>query len=208
MNGEWRLVKEVGMKKVDARPNERCFCEERFHKRPHLSPFTFHLSHPRSGFTLLEVLVASVLMGMLVTILTMIFNQSAIAWRTGKASVADMSETERNLARIHAMADNVLPYTGGQNYCVVSPWDDAKDDSSTRFNPRGIRRVQDLRTGVATIGGNFYNQDAGKGDWKKSDLGNPDLNGGKTFIVGVRSAGPDRQWETEDDISTWPDEVE
>ena len=45
----------------------------------------------RNGFTLLEVLVASVLMGMLVTILTVIFNQSAIAWRTGKAGVADMS---------------------------------------------------------------------------------------------------------------------
>ena len=162
----------------------------------------------KRGFTLLEVLVASVLMGMLVTILTMIFNQSAIAWRTGKASVADMSETERNLARIHSMADNVLPYTGSDNYCVVSPWDDAADDSSTRFNPRGIRRARDLRTGVATVSGSYYSDDAGKGAWKKSDLGNPDLNGGKTFIVGVRSAGPDRQWETEDDISTWPDEVE
>ena len=56
----------------------------------------------RSGFTLLEVLVASVLMGMLVTILTMIFNQSAIAWRTGKAGVADMTDTERQLSRIRA----------------------------------------------------------------------------------------------------------
>ena len=147
-------------------------------------------------------------MGMLVTILTMIFNQSAIAWRTGKASVADMSESERNLARVHAMADNVLPYTGGQNYCVVSPWDDARDDSSTRFYQRGIMRAQDLRTGVATVGGSFYNQDAGKGNWRQSNLGNPDLNGGKTFIVGVRSAGPDHEWDTEDDITTWPDEVE
>ena len=34
-----------------------------------------------------------------------------------------------------------------------------------------------------------------------------EINGGKSFIVGVRSAGPDRKWETEDDISTWPDEV-
>ena len=144
----------------------------------------------KHGFTLLEVLVASVLMGMLVTILTMIFNQSAIAWRTGKASVADMSETERNLARIHSMADNVLPYTGSENYCGVPPWDDANDDSTTRFNSRGIRRAKELRTGVATVTGNYYNQDAGKGDWKKSGLGNPDLNGGKTFIVGVRSAGP------------------
>ena len=202
------MVKDAGMKKVEARSNERYFCEERLHKCPRLSSFTFHLSPPRSGFTLLEVLVASVLMGMLVTILTMIFNQSAIAWRTGKASVADMSETERNLARVHAMADNVLPYTGGQNYCVVSPWDDAHDDSSTRFYQRGIMRAQDLRTGVATVGGSFYNQDAGKGNWRQSNLGNPGLNGGKTFIVGVRSAGPDREWDTEDDITTWPDEVE
>ena len=162
----------------------------------------------RDGFTLLEVLVASVLMGMLVTILTMIFNQSAIAWRTGKASVADMSESEWNLARIQNMADNVLPYTGGQNYCVVSPWDDAEADDSRRFNIRGIRAASSLRTGVASVGGSFYNNDAGKGAWLRTNLGNPDLNGGRTFIVGVRSAGPDRQWNTEDDISTWPDEVE
>ena len=123
MKGEWGMVKEVGMKKADARPNERGFCEGRLHKRPHLSSFTLHLSPPRSGFTLLEVLVASMLMGMLVTILTMIFNQSAIAWRTGKAGVANMTETERQLSRLHALADNVLPIAGNR-YCVVSPWDD------------------------------------------------------------------------------------
>lgn len=162
----------------------------------------------KDGFTLLEVLVASVLMGMLVTILTMIFNQSAIAWRTGKASVADMSKTERNIARVHAMADNVLPYTGGRNYCVVSPWDDADNDTSDRLNTRGIREASTLRTGIKSVSGNFYNDDAGKNNWKQSNLGNPNLNGGKTFVVGVRSAGPDHQWETEDDISTWPDEVE
>lgn len=163
----------------------------------------------KRGFTLLEVLVASVLMGMLVTILTMIFNQSAIAWRTGKAGVADMSETERNLARVQSMADNVLPYMGGENYCVVSPWDDARsDDSSKSFNSRGIRPASGLRTGVARISGNFGGDDAGKGSWQRSNLGNPDFNGGRTFVVGVRSAGPDRAWDTEDDISTWPDEVE
>ena len=52
----------------------------------------------KKGFTLLEVLVASLLMGMLVTILTMIFNQSSIAWRTGRASVADLAEiTQMNM---------------------------------------------------------------------------------------------------------------
>ena len=37
----------------------------------------------KNGFTLLEILVASMLMAMLITILTMVFNSSSIAWNTG-----------------------------------------------------------------------------------------------------------------------------
>ena len=42
-----------------------------------------------SGFTLLEVLVASMLLAMLITILTMVFNSSSIAWsmEIGRAHV-------------------------------------------------------------------------------------------------------------------------
>jgi hypothetical protein len=157
----------------------------------------------------LEVLVASVLMGMLVTILTMIFNQSAIAWRTGKAGVADMSETERKLSRIHAYADSVLPYTGGSaNYCIVSPWDDAATDDSTTFNKRGVRKASDLRKKFQDIGGAFYNDVADYSRWQQGNLGDPDVDRESAFVVGVRSAGPDRQMETDDDISTWPEEVE
>lgn len=181
------------------------------HRNPRpspLSPQPSTLNSQREAFTLLEVLVASVLMGMLVTILTMIFNQSAIAWRTGKAGVADMSETERKLSRIHAYADSVLPYTGGDNYCVVSPWDDMTTDNSTTFNERGLRKASDLHKKFQSISGSFYNDNADHGHWSQTGLGNPDMNGGRAFVVGVRSAGPDRKWETEDDISTWPDEVD
>ena len=162
----------------------------------------------RNGFTLLEVLVASVLMGMLVTILTVIFNQSAIAWRTGKAGVADMSETERNLARIHAVADNVLPYTQAGNYFVVSPWKDANTDGSRTFYGRGIAIAKDIRKGYDTVGVNFSLNDAGNLEWRQTGLGRTKLDNQSQFTVGVRSAGPDRQWDTEDDISTWPEEVE
>lgn len=161
----------------------------------------------RSGFTLLEVLVASVLMGMLVTILTMIFNQSAIAWRTGKAGVADMTETERNLSRIHFMADNVLPYMGN-NYCAVSPWDDSSGTGSATLQPRGVREASQLQKGLNTVSGNFGNADAGKGSWRRSDLGKAQTQSYANFVVGVRSDGPDRLPGTEDDITTWPDEVE
>ena len=161
----------------------------------------------RSGFTLLEVLVASVLMGMLVTILTMIFNQSAIAWRTGTAGVADMTETERNLSRIHFMADNVLPYMG-ENYCAVSPWDDSGGSGSSALQQRGVRRASELRKGLNSVSGGFGNADAGKGSWRVSGLGKPKSESVGNFIVGVRSYGPDRKPDTEDDITTWPDEVE
>ena len=174
-----------------------------------IQPFNLSTSQPlKQGFTLLEVLVASVLMGMLVTILTMIFNQSAIAWRTGKAGVANMTETERKLSTIHAYADCVVPFTGGDKYCVVSPWDDATTDDAGQFNVRGIRKASELHKRFETVSGNFQNDDGGNGQWRQTGLGSPDPNGGKAFIVGVRSAGPDRQWETEDDISTWPDEVD
>ena len=51
-----------------------------------------------SGFTLLEVLVASMLLAMLITILTMVFNSSSIAWTMGKAGVADMATVRNNLS--------------------------------------------------------------------------------------------------------------
>ena len=62
----------------------------------------------RRGFTLIEVLVASLLLSMLVVILTMVFNQSSIAWRTGKANVAEMDEMRRRLSQIQRQADDVL----------------------------------------------------------------------------------------------------
>ena len=73
---------------------------------------------------------------------------------------------------------------------------------------RGIRKASELHKRFDTVSGNFQNDDGGNSNWRQTGLGNPDMNGGKAFIVGVRSAGPDRKWDTEDDISTWPDEVD
>ena len=154
----------------------------------------------RNGFTLLEVLVASVLMGMLVTILTMIFNQSAIAWRTGKAGIADITEAERDIARIHALADNLLP-VAGKSYCVVSPWKVSEEGrgSSPAVNDRGVVEAGRLGLGLPTI------DPTRSQDRLRQLKSGTDIMGGKSFVVGVRSAGPDRRFETEDDISTWPE---
>ena len=60
----------------------------------------------KRGFTIIELLVASMLLGMLLTVLTMLFNQSSISWRTGVAGVADLDEVRDNIAEVREEADN------------------------------------------------------------------------------------------------------
>ena len=51
----------------------------------------------RRAFTMIELLVATMLLAMLVTILTMMFNQSSIAWTTGLASVTGLGNAREHL---------------------------------------------------------------------------------------------------------------
>ena len=110
----------------------------------------------KRGFTIIEVLVASLLLGMLVSILTMMFNQSSIAWRTGVAAVEDLDEVRINIANLRDEADNAYVWNNQE------------------------RRI---------IGG-------GRG-----------TGGVKTYTVNVKSAGPDREFNTFDDIWSYPDEI-
>ena len=171
----------------------------------------------KKGFTLLEVLVASLLMGMLVTILTMIFNQSSIAWRTGRASVSDLAKITQQQSVYQYVGDRAVPFLGnGKSYCVVSPWRDADNSGSAKgvVRDRGIVTVGAL-VGEKRIpfvpGFSFANVSV---NGLSTDLGSATANGGEAYVVGVRSSGPDLYFgdkgETfaEDDITTWPDEVE
>lgn len=76
----------------------------------------------RRGFTVLELLVASLLLGMLTTILTMVFTQSSITWRLGTSIVADMDGVRDNMAEIREEADNAFAW-GGRVRRLVGPWD-------------------------------------------------------------------------------------
>ena len=174
-----------------------------------------------SGFTLLEVLVASILLGMLVTILTMVFNSSSIAWRTGKASVAEMGDVRKNMSGAGLAADNAIPRVDDKNPqewgCIVSPW---KSDGTMR--KRGVERMSSSKlAGDAwssfTLDSNIKspNNDVGPGKWARSTGASlwAELSPGRiglggnvaSFAVGVMSCGPDGQENTKDDISTWPD---
>ena len=76
----------------------------------------------KPGFTIIELLVASMLLGLLVTILTMVFNQSSISWRIGSAMISDMDDIRDNMAEVREEADNVFAYNG-KIYRHVGLWD-------------------------------------------------------------------------------------
>ena len=78
----------------------------------------------RRAFTMIELLVATMLLAMLVTILTMMFNQSSIAWTTGLASVTGLGDAREQISIYARNADNViLDDSGEQLLRIVSVWD-------------------------------------------------------------------------------------
>ena len=164
----------------------------------------------RRGFTLIELMVASVLMGMLVIVLTMIFNQSSIAWRTGVATVAELGDTRRALGTFREICDDILPglgdpnATGGANdsrnvnYRTVSLW----NGENLRLGERAFDNIGDWGNAqpvsISDAMRGAAKDVAGAGGGQSASL----------FTVGVRSAGPDRAFGTEDDITSWPEDVE
>ena len=148
------------------------------------------------AFTLLELMVASLLLSMLVTVLTMIFNQSSIAWRTGVASVAELGDARCQLGTFREICDDLLPYAKDQDlqYRVVSPWQATGDG----LRPRAFEAVNWDRAPVISL------DDARTGREKAVQGAGAGQNA-SLFTVGVRSAGPDRRFDTDDDVTTWPE---
>ena len=172
-----------------------------------------------SGFTLLEILVASMLLAMLITILTMVFNSSSVAWSTGKASVAEMDEVRQKMSAASIAADNAVPRvdvdTPSTWGLLVSPW---QADGSLRR--RGIVKMLESKVANQVWGSMqpdlvIQKGKTGKGQWVRENSaqlwsafspGNVSLSSGtKAYVVGVWSVGPDGKENTGDDISTWPD---
>ena len=157
----------------------------------------------RRGFTLIEILVASILLAMLVTILTMVFNQSSIAWRTGTAGVAKLQDARRQLGAFHDCRDDALPGLMQKNahgskrkiqYRTTSLF---QRNSNKLKNDRAFENiVWEPAPPVVTA------EEQGE---KKNVKGGE--RNGSTYTVGVRSAGPNGKFGDEDDITTWPAEL-
>ena len=171
----------------------------------------------KKGFTILELLVASLLLGMLVTVLTMIFNQSSIAWRTGTAGVADLGSVCDNMAEIREEADNAFVW-GSEVYRHTGLWDkDGKlrdracdaQGSSVASEDGGKWRANILRGGPASQLTKKTDRTLWSSGQNMLSVGQSGtLNSYKNYTVNVKSNGPDREPKTWDDIWSWPDEFE
>ncbi|MCQ2390006.1 MAG: prepilin-type N-terminal cleavage/methylation domain-containing protein [Kiritimatiellae bacterium] len=160
----------------------------------------------RKGFTLIEVLVASLLLSMLVMILTMVFNQSSIAWRTGKASVAEMDMVRRRLSVIQKQSDDVIPGVQAGSMTVgrvVSAWEEGSGGSRLRS-----RAVDSLGSTELTVAGINPRSSSGRAWQQSAGMSDNGLGTVNAFVVGVWSYGKDGKPNTEDDVTTWPDDMD
>ena len=170
----------------------------------------------KKGFTIIELLVASLLLGLLVTILTMVFNQSSIAWRIGVAGVADLDNIRDNVAELRDEADNAfIANMGGscQLFRHVGLWDEKGDLRDRACDAPGSNVQSD---GGGKLCANLLNNSTFQVSktTKLSDIGtlevglSGDAGSTRTYSVNVMSAGPDKIFDTWDDIWSWPDDFE
>lgn len=164
-------------------------------------------NHAKRGFTLIEVLVASLLLGMLVTILTMVFNQSSIAWRTGKAGVSQLSTLRRQLSVAQTTADSLIPVAEGGRVRVgrvASPWDWEKGREIRR---RALAMADNLNF-QHELDGHVSDPIKTPGFGRINSLAQPRSGKQTTYVVGVLSYGPDGKRNTDDDITSWPEDIQ
>lgn len=157
----------------------------------------------RKGFTIIELLVASLLLGFLVTILTMIFNQSSIAWRTGIAGTAELSAVRENIAEIREEADDGFVHDG-KFYRVTSLWDTDGTLRERACDAPGFKNADQYKAEL--LGGSGR---TGNGQWiqnlgnlrpdgmRANGVGNASTESKYTYSVNVMSGGPNN------DINDW-----
>lgn len=157
----------------------------------------------KKGFTIIELLVASLLLAMLLTVLTMTFQQGSIAWRTGIAGVVDLDSVRGNIAELREAADNAYVWNGEVHY-LTSLWDEKGELRSRAWDVSPEKRVSvsvSIPPGVA-------NDKATLSSFTPVSVGAGSSGGNvKTYSVNVKSAGPDREHDTYDDIWSFPDEI-
>lgn len=163
----------------------------------------------RRGFTIIELLVASMLLGMLVTILTMIFNQSSIAWRIGVAGVSGLDDVRDNMAEIREEADNAFAYDG-EIYRTVGLWNEGGSLRDRACDAPGSQVVSEMDGKYrATILLNKLTPSSPlqPRDLRLINVGNARSAGSvNNYTVNVMSGGPNNNVEDWQAIWSFPDD--
>lgn len=166
----------------------------------------------KRAFTIIELLVASMLLGMLVTILTMIFNQSSISWRLGVAGVSDMDTVRENVAELREEADNAFAF-GDQIYRSVGLWDENGNLRDRACDATGSEVASE---GSGKFRANILRANLAASNLRPSDLRAINVgtasssSSAKSYTVNVMSGGPKNDvndwqaiWSFPDDPSEW-----
>ena len=164
----------------------------------------------KKGFTIIELLVASLLLGMLVTILTMIFNQSSIAWRTGVSTVTDLDEARNDIALIREQADNaiIVPEDNGNVHYLTGLWrenGELKNRACDKHSNWSEERYQELKIPTS------FAFPLDENSLNSISIGSSDSSHNyKNYTVNVMSGGPANDiydwqaiWSFPDDPSEW-----
>ena len=164
----------------------------------------------KRGFTIIELLVASMLLGMLVTILTMIFNQSSISWRLGVAGVSDMDTIRDNMAMLRDEADNAFLWNN-KIYRSVGLWDNNGELLDRACNAPSSEAASDNADTYLENGSDIDASDLERSRMERN-VGTKDssVNSVNSYIVNVMSGGPANDvedwqaiWSFPDDPSEW-----
>ena len=162
----------------------------------------------KRGFTLLELMVASLLLAMLITILTMIFNQSSIAWTVGTASLRGLGDTREKMATLGNLAEKVVDPQKG--ILIASVWNRGGSGLNTTYC-RALMDKNDVKGDESTYLNELLSKYPNMQDPSTSQdripVGGGDSNSKDSYLVGVTSYGPDGKTGGDfswDDITTMP----
>ena len=158
----------------------------------------------KRGFTIIEMLVASLLLGMLVSILTMMFSQSSISWRTGSATIADLDEVRGNIGALKEESDNVYIWNN-EAYRIVGLWD---ENGQLRQRAWDVEGASDAPH-VEFLNSEGLGDDTKLNDFKPLSVGSAKAGRKfKPYSVNFKSAGPNRNFRDYDDIWSYPNYLE
>lgn len=154
------------------------------------------------GFTILELLVASLLLGMLMTILTMVFTQSSVSWRLGSAMVSDLDDVRQNIGQVREEADNAVPCDG--TLCrLLSPWDENGNLRPRICEEGGLSKIP---ANLASKSGEEIRRDAAG---QQVNVGGSQGEGKyRSYTVNVMSGGPRNDIMDWQAIWSFPDDFE